>query len=165
MYYTLLLYYAISLFFSLSLSLSLSIYVYIYIYIYIYIYLVEHESLAAWIPVAPFRGIGAGPFIPAPMPKPVCRTSSNNKWVQYEVCITYIYIYIHTYIYILRFIIVIMIIIIIIMIGQGYGNGYHSSALLFPEALRSRPSCRVAACWRSPHLSAPAKRVLSPTGI
>ena len=26
------------------------------------------------------------PFIPMPMPEPLCRTYLNNKWVQYDVC-------------------------------------------------------------------------------
>ena len=32
------------------------------------------------------------PFIPMPMhmPKPVCITCSNNQWVQYEICITFL---------------------------------------------------------------------------
>ena len=34
--------------------------------------------------------IWAGTFIPTPMPKPVCRKSLNNRWVQYEVCITFL---------------------------------------------------------------------------
>ena len=32
----------------------------------------------------------AVPFIPVPMPKPVCRTCLNKKWVQFEVCITFL---------------------------------------------------------------------------
>ena len=30
------------------------------------------------------------PFIPMPMPKPVCKTPLNSMWVQYEVRITFL---------------------------------------------------------------------------
>ena len=32
----------------------------------------------------------AVPFVPMPKPKPVCRTSLNSKWVQYEACVTFL---------------------------------------------------------------------------
>ena len=43
------------------------------------------EQKALW------RGVrmGAVPFIPMPMPKPVCRTKLYNKIVQLEVCRTF----------------------------------------------------------------------------
>ena len=36
------------------------------------------------------RRLRAAPVIPMPMPKPVSRTSLDNKWVQYEVCGTFL---------------------------------------------------------------------------
>ena len=54
------------------------IYMYMYIYIYIYIYIYSHQPISNLLP-------WAVTFIPMPMPKPACRASLNNKWVQYEV--------------------------------------------------------------------------------
>ena len=51
-------------------------------------------------PLGPRRGGWAVTFIPAPMPKRVCRMCSDNKWVHKKVCINYF--------------------------GQGRGYEYHS---------------------------------------
>ena len=81
------------------------VYMCVYIYIYIYIHIHVQEGGAGARRAARPRGCGgsapasdqdniiqftvpqyrAVPFMPMPMSQPVCRTSFNNKWVQYEV--------------------------------------------------------------------------------
>ena len=38
------------------------------------------------LPVGSARRRRAVPFMPTPVPEPVCRTALSNKWVQCEVC-------------------------------------------------------------------------------
>ena len=79
-------------------------YIHIYIYIYIYIYYVMVYGLSVvsqsyfvmssvigrLMPWTGSKGsFWAVPFIPMPMPKPVCRTKLYNRIVQLEVCRTF----------------------------------------------------------------------------